>query len=123
MSKEPINIDVAKVIASKTDEELVIYISFLLDWIQDTNDPGADIISDRLICIPLEIMMVPLGCASLFVNKFLQDPDKQKAFNSFSEAHYKKNEDQWKKFVELTSTQGGDISDYFKCFNLPQYEN
>ena len=42
----------AKVIALKSDEELVDYMHLLLEWLQDMNWPGAEIIFDRLFRIP-----------------------------------------------------------------------
>ena len=43
----------AKVVALKSDEELLQYIYLLLEWLQDMNWPGAEIIFDRLSQIPL----------------------------------------------------------------------
>ena len=43
----------AKVVALKSDEELCNYIFLLLEWLQDMNWPGAEIIFDRLSQIPL----------------------------------------------------------------------
>ena len=42
----------AKVVALKSDEELEIFIFLLLEWLQDMNWPGADIIFERLSKIP-----------------------------------------------------------------------
>ncbi len=38
----------AKVIVSKTDEELQLYYIKLFEWLQDMNWPGAELIYDRL---------------------------------------------------------------------------
>ena len=46
----------AKVVASKTDEELVPYLFLLLEWLKDINWPGAQIIFDRLTEIPFSIL-------------------------------------------------------------------
>ena len=43
----------AKVIALKSDEELDDYMYLLLEWLQDMNWPGAEIIFDRLYQIPV----------------------------------------------------------------------
>ena len=42
----------AKVIADRSDEELAPYLSFLFEWLQDLNWPGAEIILDRLAKMP-----------------------------------------------------------------------
>ena len=42
----------AKVLASKSDQELEIYLIPLFDWLQDMNWPGAEIIYERLKMIP-----------------------------------------------------------------------
>lgn len=42
----------AKVIALKSDEDLDDYMYLLLEWLQDMNWPGAEIIFDRLSQIP-----------------------------------------------------------------------
>ncbi len=42
----------AKVIALKTNEEIIPYLYLLFEWLQDMNWPGADIIFDRLLQIP-----------------------------------------------------------------------
>ena len=56
----------AKVLASKTDEELKIYLIDLFKWLQDMNWPGADIIYKRLKHIPIEqIEMAYRYCLSL----------------------------------------------------------
>lgn len=41
----------AKVLASKTNNELKPYYSHLLTWLQDINWPGASIIYDRLLIV------------------------------------------------------------------------
>ena len=42
----------AKVVALKSDEELEVYMYLLLEWLQDMNWPGAEIIFERLSQIP-----------------------------------------------------------------------
>ena len=42
----------AKVVAQKTDDELMQYLGLLFEWLQDMNWQGADIIYDRLLQIP-----------------------------------------------------------------------
>lgn len=44
----------AKVVALKSDEELDNYLYLLLEWLQDMNWPGAEIMFDRLSRIPAE---------------------------------------------------------------------
>ena len=44
----------AKILYKKTDSELLPYISQLLEWLQDLNWPGADIIYQRLLNFPEE---------------------------------------------------------------------
>ena len=44
----------AKLIAERTDDELQHYLFRLLEWIQDMNWPGADIIFERLRAMPYE---------------------------------------------------------------------
>ena len=49
----------AKVIAMRSDEELEPYLFMLLEWLQDTNWPGALIIYDRLIRMPYSLLEFP----------------------------------------------------------------
>lgn len=42
----------AKVVAMRSDEELLPYIFLLLEWVQDLNWPGAEIIYDRVVQFP-----------------------------------------------------------------------
>ena len=42
----------AKVLISKNDEDLKLYLFELFKWFQDINWPGAFLIYDRLKCIP-----------------------------------------------------------------------
>lgn len=56
----------AKVLASKKDEELKIYLIDLFKWLQDMNWPGADIIYNRLKHMPIkQIEMAYRFCLSL----------------------------------------------------------
>ena len=49
----------AKVVAMRSDEELEPYLFVLLEWLQDTNWPGALIIYDRLIRMPYSLLEFP----------------------------------------------------------------
>ncbi len=44
----------AKVIASKSDETLERYVLKMFEWLQDMNHPGAEVIYNRLLEMPLE---------------------------------------------------------------------
>ncbi len=44
----------AKVIASKSDETLERYVLEMFEWLQDMNHPGAEVIYNRLLEMPLE---------------------------------------------------------------------
>ena len=44
----------AKVLASKSDKELAIYLIDMFQWLQDMNWPGADIIYERLRNMPIQ---------------------------------------------------------------------
>ena len=46
----------AKIVAMRSDEELKPYLFMLLEWIQDTNWPGAMIIYDRLLRMPYSLL-------------------------------------------------------------------
>ena len=45
----------AKVIADRSDEELLPYLHLLFEWLQDLNWPGAEIILDRLAKMPIAL--------------------------------------------------------------------
>ncbi|MBQ7232471.1 MAG: DUF5071 domain-containing protein [Bacillales bacterium] len=49
----------AKVLVSKTDQELEFYLSRLFMWLQDMNWPGADLIFQRLKDMPWEFVRLP----------------------------------------------------------------
>ena len=49
----------AKVLVSKTDQELEFYLLKLFMWLQDMNWPGADLIFQRLQEVPLELLQLP----------------------------------------------------------------
>lgn len=51
----------AKVLASKTNNELKPYYSHLLTWLQDINWPGASIIYDRLLIVSEESFEISLS--------------------------------------------------------------
>ena len=59
----------AKVIADRSDEELVPYLSFLFEWLQDLNWPGAEIILDRLAKMPIALTEEPLKYSKLRAEK------------------------------------------------------
>lgn len=44
----------AKVIASKSDETLERFVLEMFEWLQDINHPGAELIYNRLLEMPLE---------------------------------------------------------------------
>jgi len=44
----------AKVLISKSDEQLELYFAELFEWLKDMNWPGAYLIYDRLICVSTE---------------------------------------------------------------------
>ena len=46
----------AKVLASKSDDELKLYLFHMLQWLQDMNWPGAEIIYRRLLEMPAEML-------------------------------------------------------------------
>ncbi len=46
----------ARVIASKSDEELKPYLYLLFEWLQDLNWPGACVIFDRLLKMPFSLL-------------------------------------------------------------------
>ena len=46
----------AKVLASKSDDELKLYIFRMFQWLQDMNWPGAEIIYRRLLEMPAEML-------------------------------------------------------------------
>lgn len=46
----------ARVVASKSDEELKPYLIFLFEWLQDANWPGEQIIFDRLLKMPFSLL-------------------------------------------------------------------
>lgn len=46
----------AKVLAGKRDEELELYLFDMFRWLQDMNWPGAEIIYDRLLAMPADML-------------------------------------------------------------------
>ncbi len=46
----------AKVLASKSDDDLEIYIFHMFMWLQDMNWPGAEIIYNRLLVMPEDMI-------------------------------------------------------------------
>lgn len=46
----------AKIIAQKSDNELELYIFLLLEWLQDANWPGFDIIYNRIKIMPVKLI-------------------------------------------------------------------
>ena len=53
----------AKVIADRSDEELVPYLPLLFEWLQDLNWPGAEIILDRLAKMQKALTDETLSCS------------------------------------------------------------
>ncbi len=49
----------ARVLISKNDKELQLYLVSMFKWLQDMNWPGADYIYDRLKNMPKEIIEIP----------------------------------------------------------------
>ncbi len=49
----------ARVLVTKTDDELIPYIVSLFEWLQDMNWPGSDLIYNRLIRIPPKSIELP----------------------------------------------------------------
>lgn len=49
----------AKVLSSKTDDELKLYILDLFNWLQDMNWPGAEIVYERLMRMPKQYIETP----------------------------------------------------------------
>lgn len=62
----------AKVLISKSDDELELYFYELFEWLQDMNWPGAYLIYDRLICVSLD-KFLPAYQYSLSVAKQTED--------------------------------------------------
>ena len=62
----------AKILTSKSDEELRPYFVELFEWLKDMNWPGAYLIYDRLICVTTEFFL-PAYQYSLSVAKQMQD--------------------------------------------------
>ena len=63
----------AKVVALKSDENLEEYLYLLLEWLQDMNWPGAEIIFDRLSEIPFERIGNYLECS---ISRAKKDDDE-----------------------------------------------
>ena len=53
----------AKVLADRTDEELLPYLHYLFAWLQDLNWPGSEIILDRLAKMPKLLTEGALNCS------------------------------------------------------------
>jgi len=62
----------AKVLISKSDEELWLYFGELFEWLKDMNWPGAYLIYDRLVCVSPE-RFLPAYQYSLLMAKQMQD--------------------------------------------------
>lgn len=62
----------AKVLISKSDEELELYFVELFEWLKDMNWPGAYLIYDRLICVSNE-KFLPAYQYSLSAAKQMKD--------------------------------------------------
>lgn len=62
----------AKVLISKSDEELELYFLKLFEWLKDMNWPGAYLIYDRLLCVSTE-KFLPAYQYSLSVAEQMED--------------------------------------------------
>lgn len=62
----------AKVLTSKSNNELERYILFMFEWLQDMNWPGADIIYNRLLDFTIEEIEM---CYRFSLNKARQTDD------------------------------------------------
>ncbi len=59
----------AKVIADRSDEELIPYLNYLFEWLQDLNWPGAGIIINRLAKMPKALTDEALKYSKLSAEK------------------------------------------------------
>lgn len=48
----------ARIICQKSDDELQAYLFKMLEWLQDMNWPGSDVIFDRLVQMPEDLLNV-----------------------------------------------------------------
>ena len=62
----------ARVLISKSDDELERHFVELFEWLQDMNWPGADLIYDRLLCVSTENFL-PAYRYSLSVAQKMED--------------------------------------------------
>lgn len=72
----------AKVLISKSDEELQLYFIKLFEWLKDMNWPGAYLIYDRLICVSSENLLIAYRY-SLSLAKQTQDCVWEMVLNDF----------------------------------------
>jgi hypothetical protein len=49
----------ARIISSKNDDILEQYLFLMFEWLQDINWPGAEIIFDRLLSMPIDVLKFP----------------------------------------------------------------
>ena len=77
----------AKVLISKNDEELKLYLFELFNWFQDMNWPGAYLIYDRLKCIPFHDLEFAYSF-SLKQAKKTNDYPWVQALNDFKKDQY-----------------------------------
>lgn len=59
----------AKVIADRSDEELIPYLRYLFEWLQDLNWPGSGIIINRLAKMPKALTDEALKYSKLSAEK------------------------------------------------------
>ena len=59
----------AKVIADRSDEELIPYLRYLFEWLQDLNWPGSEIIINRLAKMPKALTDEALKYSKLSAEK------------------------------------------------------
>ena len=64
----------AKIIASHSDKELKIYLRKCLEWLQDANWPGYDVIYNRIKMFVLYIYSTYIGAVLYFNAKTLLKP-------------------------------------------------
>ena len=72
----------AKVIVSKTDQELELYLIGMFKWLQDMNWPGAYLIYDRLKKMPFQFISTAYDI-SLSIAKQMKDVSWRQVLDDF----------------------------------------
>ncbi len=80
----------AKVLVSKSDDELQLYFIKLFEWFKDMNWPGAYLIYDRLIRVSAEKFLAAYQY-SLLLAKRTKDTAWEKALKDFYQNYRTKN--------------------------------